>query len=227
MKVSPQRQGPRGDLAASIAVQQNQDASAKHDSHVTYGSGNGAAGQADRGEDDEEDESVDAFHGSKSTAADANADGRGGGSGGGGGGGSSSTDNDGSERHFERTGMEQLLHFGHSRRVARRASTETKSRKRQLRNLLNLSKNFANPNKRNQRLLTSQFDTKNLVNLLRETLTALLREGFQVRACMHGYRRAVERQRVGVRARAMRLAHATREGEEEHCLHVFFFFFSG
>ena len=64
------------------------------------------------------------------------------------------------------------------RRVNRRASMETKSRKRQLRNLLHLSKNFTNP-KRNQRLLTSQFDTKNLVNLLRETLTALLREGFQ------------------------------------------------
>ena len=55
---------------------------------------------------------------------------------------------------------------------------ESKSRKRQLKNLLHLSKNFTNP-KQNQRLLTSQFDTKNLVNLLRETLTALLREGFQ------------------------------------------------
>ena len=65
-----------------------------------------------------------------------------------------------------------------ARRVARRTSIESKSRKRQLKNLLHLSKNFTNK-KKNQRLLTSQFDTKNLVNLLRETLTALLREGFQ------------------------------------------------
>lgn len=64
------------------------------------------------------------------------------------------------------------------KRISRRASMKPKYRNSQLKSLLNFSKNFSEP-KASQRLLTTQFDTKNLVNLLRETLTALLREGFQ------------------------------------------------